>query len=244
MTCRAAAKKPLQGPTPGRTVSAGGTVGGKTNACSYCHRTFGSHVTWRGRPVYLRRERDHVIPKANGGKRILPACHICNRIKGSLTFDSISAIQDFCLDALLKDGSATLKAVPLKVAPTYTCACGNVFTSWQPKVRNCSPECTWKAWDADHPRVKLESADEWMARKAAELSGRPRPQRLPLPERKAGDQATCPVCGNSSRTRGVFCGDRCRLIAWAAKQITAAEGHALSGASAPASDLACIRAAL
>ena len=77
--------------------------------CTYCHRAFGSTVTWHGRSRFLGEEVDHVLPKAIGGRVTVPCCSLCNRIKGSLIFDSLRDIQDYLLDKLSCDGSVTLE---------------------------------------------------------------------------------------------------------------------------------------
>lgn len=79
--------------------------------CTYCHREFGTCVTWHGRNVYLGETADHVLPKAIGGRVTVPCCSVCNRIKNSLVFDSLADIQDYCLDRLLRDGSITIGCV-------------------------------------------------------------------------------------------------------------------------------------
>lgn len=76
--------------------------------CSYCHRPFGSWVTWRGRLRFLEEVREHVFPKCLGGRIIVPACSLCNQLKGSLVFESLAEIQNFLLDRLLEDGSIVL----------------------------------------------------------------------------------------------------------------------------------------
>lgn len=80
--------------------------------CTYCHRQFGSTVTWRGKRTLLTRVREHIIPKAIGGRKTVPACQLCNQIKGSLVFRSLGEIQEHCLDALLRDGSVTNEQAP------------------------------------------------------------------------------------------------------------------------------------
>jgi hypothetical protein len=77
--------------------------------CTYCHRRFGDAVRWHGRRRFLAEERDHVLPKALGGRVTVPCCSLCNRIKGSLLFDSLAEVQDYCLTRLLRDGSVTVE---------------------------------------------------------------------------------------------------------------------------------------
>lgn len=79
--------------------------------CTYCHRAFGSQVTWRNEARWLEEVREHVIPKVLGGKITVPACQICNEIKGSLRFDTLAEIQSYCLDQLLKNRSILLESV-------------------------------------------------------------------------------------------------------------------------------------
>lgn len=93
----------------------------KDGCCTYCHRAFGSLVTWKHRNRYLEETVDHVVPKAIGGRLTLPSCQICNAIKGSLIFDSLAEIQDYCLDRLLQDKSITaVRAHHLKVERAIT----------------------------------------------------------------------------------------------------------------------------
>jgi hypothetical protein len=83
------------------------------DSCTYCHRKFGDMVSWYGKNRILERQRDHVIPKALGGRVTVPCCSLCNQIKGSLKFDSFSDIQDFCLDHLLKGSSLIIRAAKI-----------------------------------------------------------------------------------------------------------------------------------
>lgn len=86
------------------------------NTCTYCHRLFGSTVSYKRKSYFLERNTDHVIPKAIGGKLTVPCCSLCNHIKGSLVFDSIADIQDYILDKLLKDYLITNQ----KIKESYT----------------------------------------------------------------------------------------------------------------------------
>ena len=90
--------------------------------CTYCHRSFGSIVTWHGRRKMLCEEADHVIPKAIGGRVTVPSCSLCNRIKGALIFDSMADIQDYCIDRLLRDRSVTLQHANDIVVERSCCA--------------------------------------------------------------------------------------------------------------------------
>ena len=78
--------------------------------CTYCHRRFGDLVYWRHRQRFLQETVDHVIPRAIGGRITVPCCSICNSIKGSLIFDSLVEIQDYCLDRLLAEKSFTVES--------------------------------------------------------------------------------------------------------------------------------------
>ena len=78
------------------------------DCCTYCHRAFGSLVTWHRKNRFLEEQQDHVLPHAIGGRVTVSCCQICNSIKGSLVFDSLAEIQDFCLSRLTRDGSMTL----------------------------------------------------------------------------------------------------------------------------------------
>lgn len=77
--------------------------------CTYCHRAFGSCVTWHKRNRYLEEVREHALPRAIGGRIIVPACQICNAVKGALIFESLEEIQNYCLDRLIADNSITVK---------------------------------------------------------------------------------------------------------------------------------------
>ncbi len=173
-----------------------------SNACSYCQRTFGSQVTWKGRPVYLRKEREHVIPKAAGGTATLPACHICNRVKGSLVFETIGEIQNYCLDALHRDGSVVLVAKPLSVLPSLTCQwCSKDFVSSQPSARHCTDDCRSAAWEAAHPRL---TPDKAQALAKLEKSREARRQRYLAQKQKAAvpvvlHEASCGKCAEKQQ---------------------------------------------
>ena len=80
----------------------------KDGCCTYCHRQFGSWVTWHSKTRFLEEVREHIIPRVSGGTIIVPSCQICNSIKSSLLFSSLDEIQTYCLDKLLKDRSVTL----------------------------------------------------------------------------------------------------------------------------------------
>lgn len=81
----------------------------KDGCCTYCHRPFGSLIRWHKRSRYLEEQADHVIPRAIGGKITVPCCQVCNAIKGSMVFDSLADVQDYCLEILLKDKSVVLQ---------------------------------------------------------------------------------------------------------------------------------------
>jgi 5-methylcytosine-specific restriction endonuclease McrA len=65
----------------------------QSNRCAYCLTTFGSVVYWRKRNVRLQIEWDHLVPFAynrdNRPANFVAACHICNRIKSSLLFQTM-----------------------------------------------------------------------------------------------------------------------------------------------------------
>jgi hypothetical protein len=64
------------------------------NRCFYCWLPFGVFV-WRGqRRMRLRVEWDHWIPydysRNNRDTNFVAACHVCNRIKSCLVFDTVT----------------------------------------------------------------------------------------------------------------------------------------------------------
>lgn len=97
--------------TDERSVEVAVVTGVPDGCCTYCRRAFGSLVTWKGRNRFLGEEADHVLPVAIGGRVTVPACSLCNRIKGSLVFESLADIQDYLLDRLQAAGSITLQHV-------------------------------------------------------------------------------------------------------------------------------------
>jgi hypothetical protein len=51
--------------------------------CTYCRRT----LTPRADGGPLAHTRDHVVPRSKGGAKTVPACYVCNNIKGDMMPD-------------------------------------------------------------------------------------------------------------------------------------------------------------
>ena len=129
--------------------------------CSYCHRAFGTLVAYKGRSVPLRLEFDHFVPWAGGrsgraaAENLVAACHLCNRVKGSLTFSSFAEARLYVLTEVRRKGWTTVQAVEPAPRVTRTCErCQGAFVSGHANARFCSSECRFAVWTEDHPRVK------------------------------------------------------------------------------------------
>jgi len=59
-------------------------------SCFYCGRYFGSAVFRNGHIILLRLEWDHFVPFSFtlARQNFVAACHICNRIKASMVFET------------------------------------------------------------------------------------------------------------------------------------------------------------
>lgn len=72
--------------------------------CMWCLRDFGSAVELEERLVYLTVEWDHFTPFAFTGScaddAFVASCQVCNRIKGSLIFDTIDEARDHVMREL------------------------------------------------------------------------------------------------------------------------------------------------
>lgn len=66
----------------------------QNHRCFYCERSFGSLVFRRGKPVRLQLQWDHMTPFAYGqdnhSYNFVAACHVCNRIKSSRIFQTLT----------------------------------------------------------------------------------------------------------------------------------------------------------
>ena len=58
--------------------------------CFYCGKVFGSAVLYKGEIILLRFEWDHFVPFSFSLARqnFVAACHICNRLKASMVFET------------------------------------------------------------------------------------------------------------------------------------------------------------
>lgn len=65
--------------------------------CFYCGRGFGALVFRKGKEIRLRVEYDHLVPHSysfNGSKfNFVAACHVCNKMKSNLMFNSVEEVQ-------------------------------------------------------------------------------------------------------------------------------------------------------
>lgn len=67
--------------------------------CAYCRQMFGTHITYKGKDRVLAVNFDHQVPFAylqdNPKDNWLPACRVCNGLKGSLCFESLEATREY-----------------------------------------------------------------------------------------------------------------------------------------------------
>lgn len=79
----------------------------KPDTCTYCGREISIE-----NDLYLT--HDHIFPKSKGGKKTVPACQTCNKIKADYTLQEFLMCLDFITDnnvipllkAMVKDNSA------------------------------------------------------------------------------------------------------------------------------------------
>lgn len=67
--------------------------------CAYCGRAFGDYCIYNDKVRRLRVEWDHFEPfvdtQNNDKYNYVPACQICNSIKGSKRFNSFKEVRDY-----------------------------------------------------------------------------------------------------------------------------------------------------
>jgi 5-methylcytosine-specific restriction endonuclease McrA len=85
------ARKRSYGPPKNLLVKA---VAAQDEHCGYCDRLFGSLVLVDGKLVTLKAVPDHFMPRAkrlnNASSNIVAACQVCNRLKDSRVFASVT----------------------------------------------------------------------------------------------------------------------------------------------------------
>jgi hypothetical protein len=133
--------------------------------CSYCGRAFGSVVLWRGRNRVLGLVFDHLVPVAAGGlnsaDNSVPACTICNQVKGGFIPQSFADARLYVLKELDRLGVVLVKEATIKPSPEIECEnCGTRFVSAYSRARFCSSKCRAAGWDKEHPRMHL--ANPWI----------------------------------------------------------------------------------
>ena len=79
--------------------------------CAYCERGFGTWVHYHERPTKLRLEWDHQLPfaylQSNPQENFLPACHVCNRWKSSLMFQTLEEVKVYVTTKWEKEHAAS-----------------------------------------------------------------------------------------------------------------------------------------
>lgn len=78
------------------------------NRCFYCGVRFGAYRTRHGKPVLIKVNWDHKLPFAysqnNKTSNFVAACHVCNGIKSSHIFKTVSEAQVYLKDIRRKKG--------------------------------------------------------------------------------------------------------------------------------------------
>ena len=168
-----------------------------STSCTYCSRPFGATVSWRGRALILCPVREHVIPKAVGGRVVVPACQLCNRIKGSLVFGSLVDIQGYCLDVLTREGSALLDgpAEPFtsRLRASLCEECGEPMYGKRVDALFCTDACRSTNWTRLNPTPI-------------------RRERTPVQRSLIGKP--CATCGTEHHRESRYCSDACKARDW------------------------------
>lgn len=68
-------------------------------SCAYCCKSYGAIVLYKNEPTMVTLSWDHAVPFSfsydNRPTNYLPACQICNAVKGNKMFNTIEEVQEY-----------------------------------------------------------------------------------------------------------------------------------------------------